>query len=775
MVGNDQGGYSGDGGLAKNAGIATVQEIKFDRSDNLYIADEGNGRIRRVDAATQIITTVAGGGSGRPVLNAPALESGFLYIFGVAVDPNDNFYISDSENEQVFKVFGGGLVESTTTLSPQNSEVPANQSFDLTAKVTGSIGAPVPTGNVTFSENIVENNTGTLGPTTELAQVPLDSSGVAIYSLSLPAGNYLITATYNGDKTYFTSSASTNILSLAPTSISFAPAAGTYTYNLQVAIHSSVPGLTIYYTTDGSTPSANHGTPYMGAIPVTANTTIKAVAVQAANSPVVSASYVINLPYEAPLAQGQWAWESGASASTGGIGGCRFIGGYLGVYGTLGVAAPKNVPGARTPGAQWTDHNGNFWIFGGETATGTTQQGCNLTNDLWMFNPTTKEWTWMSGSDTFSGNSFVSPAGVYGTLGKFAAGNTPGGRTGSVAWTDKAGNLWLFGGTGYGPNPQQLISFNDLWEFNPATRQWAWMGGSDTYNQSGSYGTLHVAGSGNVPGARSAASAWTDLKGNLWMFGGVAYDSTGKQGDINDLWEFNPSTRQWAWMGGSRFINQPGVYGYLHDPSTANIPGARDSGMAWVDKLGEFWFFGGEGLGATKTAGAFNDLWMFDPSNLTWTWAMGSAYGGTYGGFYTNLLGQGGVYGKLGVPDPGNTPGSRTASATFTDAQGNLWLYGGYGWDSGGNMGYLDDLWEFDRTKWLWAWMGGHEIAPPPATFSTYGPYRVPSSLTNPGPRSGAVGFTDKAGNPWLFGGAISYGGPTTTVLYNDLFEYQLP
>jgi hypothetical protein len=50
------------------------------------------------------------------------------------------------------------------------------------------------------------------------------------------------------------------------------------------------------------------------------------------------------------------------------------------------------------------------------------------------------EWTWMSGSDT------VLEAGSYGTKGVPSPDNVPGGRYGSVAWTDRTGDLWLFGG-----------------------------------------------------------------------------------------------------------------------------------------------------------------------------------------------------------------------------------------------------------------------------------------------------------------------------------------
>ena len=47
------------------------------------------------------------------------------------------------------------------------------------------------------------------------------------------------------------------------------------------------------------------------------------------------------------------------------------------------------------------------------------------------------------------------------------------------------------------------------------------------------------------------ASSWTDSSGNLWLFGGYGVDANGLESGLNDLWEFNPSTNEWAWMGGA--------------------------------------------------------------------------------------------------------------------------------------------------------------------------------------------------------------------------------
>jgi len=56
--------------------------------------------------------------------------------------------------------------------------------------------------------------------------------------------------------------------------------------------------------------------------------------------------------------------------------------------------------------------------------------------------------------------------GVYGTQGVAAAGNTPGARTDAFGWTDKQGNLWLFGGLGT-DSTGTAGWLNDFWEYQP--------------------------------------------------------------------------------------------------------------------------------------------------------------------------------------------------------------------------------------------------------------------------------------------------------------------
>ena len=280
-------------------------------------------------------------------------------------------------------------------------------------------------------------------------------------------------------------------------------------------------------------------------------------------------------------------------------------------------------------------------------------------------------------------------AGVYGTPGMPAAGNVPGSRESAVSWIDGGGNFWLFGGDGFDSIGESAI-LNDLWEFNPATGLWAWMGGSKLIGQAGVYGTLGVPAAGNVPGSRQSAMSWIDRGGNFWLFGGDGSDSTGSVGELNDVWEFSPSAKEWTWIGGGSTAKQSGVYGTLGAPAAGNVPGSRLSAVSWIDGSGNFWLFGGSGLDSTGTQGDLNDLWEFNPSAKTWIWA-----GGTSTVVCAVRCGQPGVYGTLDVPAAANIPGGRLRSSAWNDGTGNFWLFGGFGLDSIGNLGWLDDLWEY--------------------------------------------------------------------------------
>jgi N-acetylneuraminic acid mutarotase len=426
----------------------------------------------------------------------------------------------------------------------------------------------------------------------------------------------------------------------------------------------------------------------------------------------------------------EWTWMGGSDLAN-----------QPGVYGTMGTPSASNVPGARDTALVWTDSSGSIWLFGGLVDS---QQ--NRYNDLWKYSA--GQWTWVGGSN------MINQPGNYGTLGTPSATNMPGARSGSVRWTDSSGNVWLFGGKGY-DSVGTLGDLNDLWKYSGG--QWTWMGGSNLANQKGVYGTLGTPSANNIPGGRRVAVARLDLQGNLWLFGGFGFDSAGSNDQyLNDLWKY--SSGEWTWMGGSNLANQKGVYGGLGMPSGSNIPGGRGNAVGWTDASGSFWLFGGAGYDSTGTAHySLNDLWKYN--NGQWTWMSGSKLGGV-------LLGQ---YGTQGTPSAANDPGGRGqyGSVGWTDASGNFWLFGGFGYDAVGTLGELNDLWKYSNGQWTW--MSGSDLADPTGFYGVQGAAN-PNNF--PGGRDSSSALVDAQGNLWLFGGR-GYDSTGTLGELNDLWKYE--
>lgn len=348
--------------------------------------------------------------------------------------------------------------------------------------------------------------------------------------------------------------------------------------------------------------------------------------------------------------------------------------GAAGTYAAHGANA-GNWPGARAGAIYWTDKSGNFWMFGGRGVDSTTNNTDLYLNDLWEYVPGTG-WSWVGGPSTASASSASYPA----SPGLVSAQSLPGGRAFGVSWVDASGNFWLMGGRGY----DSLAAFgalNDLWKYVSGSG-WIWEGGANTISALGSYGAAGTVS--NVPGARYDAVSWTDLSGNLWLFGGFGLTTTATAGGLNDLWEYLPASGQWNFISGSNTVGAGGVYGIEGTPAAGDVPGSRYSPSSWTDASGILYLFGGYGMDSTSTPGGLNDLWKFAPSTGLWTWVSGSAFADAEG-----------VYGTLGTDSIGTSPGARYGSVPWIDAHGNLWLFGGYGIDVAGQVFDLNDLWEF--------------------------------------------------------------------------------
>jgi sugar lactone lactonase YvrE len=135
FAGNGTNGYSGDGGTATNASLNAPSGVVLDAFDNVYIADTGNNRVRKV-GPTGIITTMMGNNSAAYAGDGGIYTNSSLnYPFGVASDAGGNLYVADTGNQRIRAVPLGG--HPTLVLA----SVSANNAGNYSVIVTNSYGS----------------------------------------------------------------------------------------------------------------------------------------------------------------------------------------------------------------------------------------------------------------------------------------------------------------------------------------------------------------------------------------------------------------------------------------------------------------------------------------------------------------------------------------------------------------------------------------------------------------------------------------------------------
>lgn len=113
VAGNGEGGFSGDNGPATSAQIYFPNGIAVGLDNSLYIADTYNNRIRKVDGNAQVITTIAGNGSVGFSGDGPATAAQLNNPYGIAVGPDNSIYIGDTYNYRILKVDANTQVATT--------------------------------------------------------------------------------------------------------------------------------------------------------------------------------------------------------------------------------------------------------------------------------------------------------------------------------------------------------------------------------------------------------------------------------------------------------------------------------------------------------------------------------------------------------------------------------------------------------------------------------------------------------------------------------------
>ena len=114
VAGNGTAGFSGDGGSATAASLNTPTGVALDPAGNIYIADVGNQRIRKVDLSGNITTIAGTGSNGFSGDGGPATQAALNNAVRVTADPAGNLYIADQSNHRVRKI---GINGNITTIA----------------------------------------------------------------------------------------------------------------------------------------------------------------------------------------------------------------------------------------------------------------------------------------------------------------------------------------------------------------------------------------------------------------------------------------------------------------------------------------------------------------------------------------------------------------------------------------------------------------------------------------------------------------------------------
>jgi gliding motility-associated-like protein len=242
----------------------------------------------------------------------------------------------------------------------------------------------------------------------------------------------------------------------------------------------------------------------------------------------------------------------------------------------------------------------------------------------------------------------------------------------SAAWTDNAGNFWLFGGRGYSSR-DEVSDLNDVWRYSVANNEWTWMKGDRNDEADARYGQKGSFDDRNTPQGLRGSAAWIDNQGKFWLYGGA------NRGNLHsDLWKFDPVANQWAWMSGEKTTNHAPRFAEPQIPNENANPGSRFRMTTWTDKENNLWLFGGEGYG-NNNSGVLNSMWRYSIEDNTWTFEKGV--------LSTSPAAE---YGTRGEANSNNTPAGTAGGDGWKNELDNLFVFGGQT-----SQGMVNQLWKF--------------------------------------------------------------------------------
>lgn len=372
-------------------------------------------------------------------------------------------------------------------------------------------------------------------------------------------------------------------------------------------------------------------------------------------------------------------------------------------------------------------------------------------------------WTWIGGSNHRNQHTTEGGSEAY-----------PGSRDGAASWLDSNSTVWMFGGRGYGIkklSSAKLPTLDEFWSFDIKRRRWVFhpfdnktsnsekpppcfgcvscsfknkavlFGPSSTFifDMERKSWTAALHNNAVSPQPRSHAAHWCDTEeGVMWMFGGAANDEK-----LDDFWKFSFKELQWKEIKPKN--------------NKSAIPAKCAKTTTWMHPSGLLYMFGGSCPGLPTS-----HFWSYSPETLQWT-----KLGGMAGS--TKCAGK---YGKMGIASKKNYPGCREGAASWVDKHGNLWMFGGSGFDNFSTTafatpGLLSDLWMYNASSQQWTWVGGLSRGEGVPSFSEKG---KADKHNIPGPRESTVSFPYD-NQLWMFGGA-GHDVKGFDGILNDLWMY---
>jgi sugar lactone lactonase YvrE len=295
IAGNGTQGFSGDNGPATGASIDSPTGLALDAANNLYLADTHNHRIRRIDAITGLITTIAGTGSlGYSGDSAQAATAALALPHGLTVDAAGNLYLADTANNRIRRIdattglittvagngtqgFSGdnGLATAAALDTPRdatfspgslltladtgNQRIRQLEAQSTSLQTTAGLGITTPGALTLTAPSVIAYGSGSItatlatstpatglvtfldtasATTVTLASIPVATTTAILNTSTLPAGLHNITATYAGDQTHSSAQSPTFALTITPRQLAAALAPATLLYG------QPIPGIT---------------------------------------------------------------------------------------------------------------------------------------------------------------------------------------------------------------------------------------------------------------------------------------------------------------------------------------------------------------------------------------------------------------------------------------------------------------------------------------------------------------------------------------------------